>query len=305
MAASWVAADDGSEDGPAVMLTILLDGVAYGMLLFVLASGLSVTLGLMNFINLAHGVFAMIGGYVTALMMNRAGVPFLVTLPAAFLVPAILGVALERTLYRRLYGASPLDQVLFTIGLVLMAMPVADYLLGDEPQQIHLPAWLNGRLEFGGVGIGVYRLFIIAVCGLIAAILQVFLVKTRFGAQLRAAVDDARVAAGLGVNVDRIFAVAFATGSGLAGLGGALAADVVGGVDPSFPVKFLVTFLIVVTIGGSNGIIGALCGSLMLGVLDVAGNYYVPSIGAFIIYAVMIATLIVRPQGLFARGDGR
>jgi branched-chain amino acid transport system permease protein len=287
------------------MLTILLDGVAYGMLLFVLASGLSVTLGLMNFINLAHGAFAMVGGYVTALLMNRAGVPFLVTLPAAFLVPAILGVVLERTLYRRLYGASPLDQVLFTIGLVLMAMPIAAYLVGDEPQQVHLPAWLNGRIAVHGVGIGVYRLFVIAVCGAIAAALQISLIKTRFGAQLRAAVDDTRVAQGLGINVDRIFAIAFAVGSGLAGLGGALAADVVGGIDPSFPVKFLVTFLIVVAVGGSNGIMGALLGSLLLGVLDVAGKYYAPSIGAFIIYAVMVVTLIIRPQGLFAAGEGR
>ena len=144
----------------------------------------------MNFINLAHGAFAMIGGYVTALLMNRAGVPFLATLPAAFVIPAILGVALERTLYWRLYGATPLDQVLFTIGLVLMAMPIAAYLIGDEPQQVHLPTWLSGRIEIGGVGIGVYRLFIIAVCGAIAAALQMFLIKTRFGAQLRAAVDD-------------------------------------------------------------------------------------------------------------------
>ncbi len=287
------------------MLTILFDGVAYGMLLFVLASGLSVTLGLMNFINLAHGAFAMVGGYVTALMMERLGAPFLVTLPAAFLVPAILGVVLERTLYRRLYGASPLDQVLFTIGLVLMAMPIANFFLGDEARQVNLPAWLSGSLEFHGVGVSRYRLFIVLVCGIIAAALQLFLVRTRFGAQLRAAVDDARVANGLGIDVDRIFAVAFAVGSGLAGLGGALAADVVGGIDPSFPVKFLVTFLIVVTVGGSNGILGALFGALLLGVLDVAGKYYVPSIGAFIIYAVMVITLIIRPQGLFARGDGR
>ena len=266
------------------MLTILLDGVAYGMLLFVLASGLSVTLGLMNFINLAHGAFAMVGGYVTALLMNRAGVPFLVTLPLAFFVPAALGVVLERTLYRRLYGASPLDQVLFTIGLVLMAMPIADYLLGDQPQQVHLPTWLNGRIEFHGVGIGVYRLFIIVVCGAIAAALQIFLIKTRFGARLQGGGRRFARRSGLGINVDLIFAITFAVGSGLAGLGGALAADVVGGIDPSFPVKFLVTFLIVVTIGGSNGILGALFGSLLLGVLDVAGKYYVPSIGAFIIY---------------------
>jgi branched-chain amino acid transport system permease protein len=287
------------------VLTILLDGVAYGMLLFVLSCGLSVTLGLMNFINLAHGAFAMVGGYVTALLMNRAGVPFLATLPLAILIPAGIGVVLERTLYRRLYRASPLDQVLFTIGLVLMAMPIADFFLGDQAQQVNLPGWLSGRLEFHGVGIGVYRLFIIAVCGAIAAALQIFLVGTRFGARLRASVDDPRVASGLGVDVDLMFAITFAVGSGLAGLGGALAADVVGGIDPSFPLKFMVTFLIVAVIGGSNGILGALVGSLLLGVLDVAGKYYVPSIGAFIIYFVMVVTLIVRPQGLFAKGEAR
>jgi branched-chain amino acid transport system permease protein len=287
------------------MLTILFDGVAYGMLLFVLACGLSVTLGLMNFINLAHGAFAMVGGYVTALLMDRAGVPFLVTLPAAFLIPAAIGVVLERTLYRRLYGAPPLDRVRFTIGLVLMAMPVASFFLGSEPRQVHLPDWLSGSFSIHGVGISRYRLFIVAVFGVIAAALQLFLVRTRFGAQLRASVDDQRVADGLGINVGSIFSIAFAVGSGLAGLGGALAADVVGGVDPSFPVKFLVTFLIVATIGGSNGILGALFGALLLGVLDVAGKYYIPSIGSFIIYAVMIVTLILRPQGLFAKGDGR
>ncbi len=284
------------------MPTILFDGIAYGMLLFVLACGMSVTLGLMNFVNLAHGAFAMAGGYVAAMLMSRWGAPFLLALPVAFVVAALLGVALERTLYRRLYGASPLDQLLFTIGLVLMAMPIANYFFGDQPQSAPPPDFLRGRIELAGVGIGVYRLFIIVVCGAIAAALQVFLIGTRFGAQLRAAVDDARVASGLGIDVDRLFAVTFAIGCGLAGLGGALAADVVGGVDPSFPVKFMVSFLIVVTVGGSRGILGALFGALLLGVLDVAGKYYVPSIGAFIIYAVMVATLLIRPQGLFARG---
>jgi len=283
--------------------TILFDGIAYGMLLFVLACGMSVTLGLMNFVNLAHGAFAMAGGYATALLMSRWGAPFLATLPAAFAAPAILGVALERTLYRRLYGASPLDQLLFTIGLVFMAMPIANYFFGDQPLAAPPPAFLQGRIELAGVGAGVYRLFIIAVCGVIAAALQIFLIGTRFGAQLRAAVDDARVANGLGVDVDRLFAVTFAIGCGLAGLGGALAADIVGGIDPAFPVKFMVSFLIVVTVGGSRGIVGALLGALLLGVLDVAGKYYVPSIGAFIIYAVMVATLLIRPRGLFARSS--
>ena len=287
------------------MLTLLLDGVAYGMLLFVLSAGLAVTLGLMNFINLAHGAFAMLGGYVTALLMNRAGVPFLATLPLAFLVPALVGVALERTLYRRLYGASPLDQVLFTIGLVFMAMPAANYLIGNQPQPVDLPPFLHGRLQLGAVSIGAYRLFTILLCGAIAAALQIFLIRTRFGARLRAAVDDRRAASGLGIDVDRLFAITFAVGSGLAGLGGALAADVVGGIDPSFPLKYLVIMLIVVVIGGQNGILGALFGALLLGVLDVLGKYYVPSIGAFIIYAAMVATLILRPRGLFARGEGR
>jgi branched-chain amino acid transport system permease protein len=182
-----------------------------------------------------------------------------------------------------------------------MAIPAFDYFLTDQPQQIHLPAFLQGRFELPGLTIGAYRLFLVVVCGIIAATLQVFLVSTRFGAQLRAAVDDRRVAAGLGIDVARLFAVTFAVGSGLAGLGGALAADVVGGVDPNFPIKFLVSFLIVVAIGGSRGIAGAFFGALLLGVLDVAGKYYVPSIGAFVIYAVMVAALLIRPQGLFAK----
>ena len=287
------------------MLTILFDGVAYGMLLFVLASGLSVTLGLMNFINLAHGAFAMVGGYVTALMMDAPARPSSSRCRWRSSCRRSSASSLERTLYRRLYGASPLDQVLFTIGLVLMAMPIANFLLGDEPRQVNLPRVALRQLRIPRRRhrplSPVHRRRLRRDRRRAAALSR----RTRFGAQLRAAVDDARVANGLGINVDRIFAVAFAVGSGLAGLGGALAADVVGGIDPSFPVKFLVTFLIVVTVGGSNGILGALFGALLLGVLDVAGKYYVPSIGAFIIYAVMVVTLIVRPQGLFARGDGR
>ena len=183
------------------MLTILFDGVAYGMLLFVLACGLSVTLGLMNFVNLAHGAFAMAGGYITVVLVNRAGVPFLAGLVLAFFATAIIGVILERTLYVHVYAKSHLDQVLFTIGLVLMAMPIADFFLGNEARQVNLPAWLSGSLSVHGVGISRYRLFIVAVCGVIAAALQLFLVRTRFGAQLRAAVDDARVANGLGVSI--------------------------------------------------------------------------------------------------------
>lgn len=282
------------------MLTILIDGIAYGMLLFVLASGLAVTLGLMNFINLAHGAFAMMGGYATALLMNRAGLPFIATLPLAFLIPALVGAVAERTLYARLYRRSHLDQVLFSIGLVFMSVTAADWLFGSQQQLIALPAWLQGRFEVLGVPVGRYRAFLIVLCAVLVVALQFVLARTRFGAQLRASVDDQRAARGLGINVGAIFASTFAVGSGLAGLGGALGVEILG-MDPTFPLKFMVYFLIVVTVGGTAGLTGPFLAALIIGVADVAGKYYVPDLGAFLIYLLMIVILILRPQGLIAR----
>lgn len=286
------------------MLTILFDGIAYGMLLFILACGLSITLGLMNFVNLAHGAFAMAGGYITVIMMNRYGISFYWCLPAAFIATAAIGAILERTLYRRLYKASHLDQVLFSIGLVFMSIAAVDYFMGGQQQLISLPAELRGRFDFLGVGIGRYRLFIIVLCAVLTVVLQLALTRTRFGSQLRAAVDDGRVARGLGINVSIVFALTFALGSGLAGLGGALGADMLG-LDPNFPLKFLIYFMIVVTVGGTSSITGPFVAALLLGIADVAGKYYVPQLGAFIIYVVMILVLILRPHGLFAREGGR
>jgi len=285
------------------MLTLLFDGIAYGMLLFVLAVGLAVTLGLMNFINLAHGAFAMAGGYITVLLMNRLGVPFLVCLPLAFLGAALIGAVLEPLLYRRMYAKPHLDQVLFSIGLVFIAVTAVDYFVGSMQQNIQLPDWLRGRFDIEWVGIGKYRLFIIVVCALLTLALQAVLTRTRFGAQLRAAVDDPRVAGGLGLNVNRIFLLTFAVGSGLAGLGGALGAEVLG-LDPGFPLKFMIYFLIVCSVGGTTTITGPLLAALLLGIADVAGKYYVPKLGAFIVYTLMIVILMVRPQGLFARAGG-
>ena len=293
------------------MLTILFDGIAYGMLLFILAVGLAVTMGLMNFINLAHGAFAMVGGYITVLLMQKLGVPFLLCLPLAFLGSALLGGVLERTLYRPLYHKPHLDQVLFSIGLTFMAVATADYFIGSTQQIIQLPAWLKGRTEievFGGgagmLGMGHYRLFIIAVCAALTIALQYVLAKTRFGSRLRASVDDQRVAAGLGINVNIVFLSTFAVGSGLAGLGGALGAEVLG-LDPSFPLKFMIYFLIVVAVGGTSSITGPLLAALLLGIADVAGKYYIPKLGAFIVYSLMIVILIWRPQGLFVREGGK
>ena len=290
------------------MLTILFDGIAYGMLLFVLAVGLAVTLGLMNFINLAHGAFAMAGGYVTVLLMQRAGVPFMACLPIAFVFSALLGAVLERTLYRPLYHRPHLDQVLFSIGLVFMAIAGVDYFIGSTQLIVQLPGWLKGRTEIGSgewrLGMGHYRLFIIAVCGALTVALQYALSHTRFGSRLRASVDDQRVAAGLGINVNVVFLSTFAFGSGLAGLGGALGSEVLG-LDPSFPLKYMIYFLIVVAVGGTSSITGPLLAALLLGIADVTGKYYIPKLGAFIVYSVMIVILVWRPQGLFVRQHGK
>jgi branched-chain amino acid transport system permease protein len=282
------------------MLTNLFDGVAYGMLLFVLACGLAVTLGLMNLVNLAHGAFAMAGGYITVIVVNRWGIPFFAGLPIAFVATAILGVVMERLLYVHIYTKSHLEQVLFTIGLIFMADAVVDYFEGSTQQFVNIPAWLQTRFEFAGISVGAYRLLIIAVCGVVAVSLQLILTQTRFGSRLRAAVDDRRVARGMGINVNLVFMLTFAMGSGLAGLGGALGAEILG-LDPSFPLKYMIYFLVVVTVGGTASITGPFLAALLLGIADVAGKYYIPEFGAFVIYTVMIVVLIWRPQGLFGR----
>ena len=281
-------------------MTLLFDGIASGVLLFLISVGLAVTLGLMNFVNLAHGAFAMAGGYVCVTLLNRLGVPFLLTLPVAAAAAALLGVVLERLLYRRLYRASHLDQVLFSIGLVFVAVSAAQYLFGAQQQPLQLPALLSGQFHLPGMDVGVYRLFLIVIGLALAFALQWMVAHTAFGARLRASVDNPRAARGLGIDVDRVFVATFALGSGLAGLGGALGVEMLG-LDPEFPLKYIVYFLIVVAVGGSGNIKGSLLASLLLGLFDVAGKYYVPQIGAFVIYAVMIVVLILRPQGLFGR----
>jgi branched-chain amino acid transport system permease protein len=230
------------------------------------------------------------------------GWPFFAGLPLAFVSAAVIGAALERLLYRHLYARSHLDQVLFSVGLVFMSVAAVDYIMGSQRVFINLPPVLEGQFDVYGVGIGRYRLMIIVICGLLTVALQLILAKTRFGSRLRAAVDDPRAASGLGINVPQVFAFTF--GCGLAGLGGALSAEVLG-LDPYFPLKFMIYFLIVVTVGGSSSITGPFLASLLLGIADVAGKYYVPKMGPFVIYTVMIVILIWRPNGLFGRTAAR
>jgi branched-chain amino acid transport system permease protein len=279
---------------------VLFDGIAYGSLLFVISIGLSVTMGLMNFVNLAHGAFAMIGGYACVLAMTRLGVPFLATLPIAFVVSAAAGIVLERTLYRRLYRATHLDQVLFSIGLVFMSIAATTFFFGPQQQPVQLPSFLRGEVNMLGIDLGAYRLFLIGVVVAITVALTWLIERTRFGAKIRASVDNQQASAGLGINVYRVFSLTFALGSGLAGLGGGLGIDVLG-LDPTFPLKYMVYFLLVVAVGGAGTVKGPLFAALILGVFDVAGKYYAPPVGSFIIYVVMVVMLIMFPRGLVGR----
>jgi branched-chain amino acid transport system permease protein len=279
---------------------VLFDGFAYGMLLFLLSVGLSVTLGMMNFVNLAHCSFAMVGGYATVTLINKLGWPFLATLPAAFVAAGLVSLVLERVFFRKLYRASDLDQCLLTIGIVFISIAAYAWFYTSEQQSAPLPGWLQGTLQAGGMNFAVYRVFLVVVSLVVTGLLIFLVERTRFGAQVRAAVDNQRMARGLGINVDRAFMITFALGGGLAGLGGALAIQTVG-LDPTFALTYLVYVLIVVSVGGLGSIAGSFAAAVVLGISDMAGKYYFPWLGAFLIYLVMIALLMWRPVGLFGR----
>jgi branched-chain amino acid transport system permease protein len=282
------------------LAAVLFDGFAYGMLLFLLSVGLSVTLGMMNFVNLAHCAFAAVGGYCTVTLVQRFGWPFLASLPIAFLMAAFVSVALERTLYRHLYRSSDLDQCLFTIGIVFISVAAFAWFYTTEQQSARAPDYLRGTVQFAGINFAVYRLFLIVVGLAITGLLIFLLERTRFGAQVRAAVDNQRMARGLGIDVDRAFMFTFALGGGLAGLGGALAIEVIG-LDPTFALTYLVYVLIVVAVGGLGSIGGSFAAAAVLGISDMAGKYYFPWLGAFLIYLVMVGLLMWRPAGLFGK----
>ena len=276
---------------------VIFDGVAYGMLLFLMAVGLSITMGLMNFVNLAHGSFAVVGGYTAAVLMSHAGLGYAAALGAAFVAAALLGAVLEFVFYRRLYRAHPLDQVLLSIGMVFVSIAALTYFFGPTMLPFHLPPALQGQFSVAGMELSRYRMFLI-VCGFVVlAVLLLVLGRTRYGAMVRAAVDNQRVAGGTGIHVQRLFFLTFSLGCGLAGLGGALSLGMLG-LEPSFPLKYLVYFLIVVCVGGAGTITGPFIAALLVGIVDVAGKYYLPEAGAFLIYVFMIVMLLLRPNGI-------
>lgn len=272
-------------------------GLAFAMVLYLISVGLSVTMGLMGFVNLAHGVFAMFGGYAVTTLMNDYGMPFWASLICAVVIVAALSVVFERVLYRRLYGGNELDQVLLTIGLVFMSVAVAKYFWGPLAQLFQPPSELRGQVDLGFREFPAYRSFLI-VCGAILVTgLWLALDRTRFGAKIRAAVDNLRMAQAVGINTSGLFTITFALGSGLAALGGGLGAELLP-IYPGYATDYLVYFLIVVSVGGLGSIRGPFFAALLLGIADTAFKYLLPEIGSFFIYALTLVLLMWRPRGL-------
>lgn len=279
------------------MITVLFDGVAYGMLLFLIAVGLSVTMGLMRFVNLSHGVFAMLGGYIAVGVTALFEVSFLWGLIIAALGSGVVGWLLERLLFRHFYHRHPLDQVLVSLGVMFVAIAGITYFFGPGIQVFSLPNWLQGQLVFLGLEVGAYRLFLVVVGLSIFLALGVLLKYTVFGGMIRAAVDNQKVAAGLGINVPLLFSSTFVLGCALAGFGGALSLGALA-LEPTFAIKYLLFFLIVVTVGGAGTISGPFLAAIIVGIVDVAGKYYFPNLGLFLIYLLMIVLLLWKPNGL-------
>ena len=282
------------------LISIAFHGTAYGMILYVISVGLSVTMGLMGFANLAHGVFAMAGGYMMLTALNTYGVPFPLALAVAFFGVALASIVLERLLYSRLYTAGELEQVLFTIGLVFIAVAVARLLYGTLQQPVNLPGYMTGHVMLLERDFPTYRVFIIVFSAALIALLWFGVERTRWGAMVRAAVDNRAMAQSTGINTKLLFTFTFALGSGLAGLGGALGAEIIA-IQPIYPFQHLVYFLIVVAVGGLGTLRGPFVAALLIGIADTACKYWLPELGAFLIYAATILLLLWRPAGLFGR----
>jgi branched-chain amino acid transport system permease protein len=282
------------------LLTILFNGLAYGVLLFIIAVGLSVTMGMMQFVNLAQVSFSMLGGYVMVTAMAVLGIPFLASLPLAFVAVALFSVILERLVLRHFYDTDDLTQVLLTLGLVFMSISSVAFIWGPSFRPVTVPAWLSGQEPVLGLMLERYRIFLLVAGALLATILVLGLERTRFGAMVRACVDNRRAASGSGMNTSAVFALTFALGGGLAGLGGALSANLLS-LDPNFPLRYLVYVLIVVSVGGMGNIFGSLIAALLIGVADVVGKYYLPEAGGLFIYLLTVVIMMWRPQGLLGR----
>ena len=277
-------------------LTILLDGVTYGMVLFIISVGLTVTMGLMRVVNLAHGAFAMVGGYVAAVMTEQ-GYNFFLAAGVGTVVAGIFGGVAEMTVYRPLYRKGELAQVLLTIGLVFVAIAALTLVFGVNYKTVQTPAFLENPVDIGFRLYPPYRLFLIAVGLALALVLWLLIDRSLIGARLRAAVDNPRMARSVGINVNRLFTITFTGGSALAGLGGAIGSDMLP-LEAFYPLRYLVLFLIVVIVGGEGSFKGSFVAALALGIIDTTGKFIIPEVASFLLYTVVLALLLWRPHGL-------
>ncbi|MBS7699801.1 MULTISPECIES: branched-chain amino acid ABC transporter permease [unclassified Chelatococcus] len=282
------------------ILSIAVDAFAYGMVLFVISIGLSMTMGLMKVVNLAHGAFAMMGGYIAAFAAHQLGVPYGVALVAAVFGTVLAAVPLERWLYRRIYGAPELTQVLMTIGITFVIIGIANFVMGPSLKTIPLPEALQGPVELGFRSIAAHKLFAVATGVVVAIALWVLIERTAFGVKLRASVDNAAMAGALGVRTKIVYAVSFAAAVGLAALGGVVGAQLLP-IEPYYALRYMVTFLVVVSVGGAGSIPGALLACLLLGAVETTGRYLMPEFGEFFFYLAVIAIVCIFPHGLLGR----
>lgn len=280
-----------------LFLTILLDGIAYGMVLFIISVGLTVTMGLMRVVNLAHGAFAMLGGYLSSVMIRHYGVPFVWSAFAAAIACGALGALAELTIYRPLYRKGELAQVLLTFGLIFISIASMTLLFGPTPLPESMPRWLEGLVDIGFRTYPAYRLFLIGVGVALAVLLWLVIERSLFGARLRAAVDDPGMARALGINVSLLFTLTFVGGCALAGFGGAIGAGILP-IEPFYALRYLVVFLVVVVIGGLGSFRGSLAAALAVGIIETAGKYLIPQAGSFLLWSIVFGLLLWRPNGL-------
>lgn len=283
-----------------ILLSILLTGTAYAMVLYIISVGLSITMGLLGIANLAHGAFAMAGGYLLITLLNRFSVPFGLALVLAAAIVAAGSVVLERVLYARVYKAGEFDQVLLSMGLIFVASAVAQYLYGPIPQTVAVPAALTGKIDLGLRTFPLYRIFLIATGIAIFVTLLLVIERTNIGMRIRATVDNRAMAEAVGIDTRTLFSVVFAAGSALAAIGGSLGGDMIA-ITPGYPLENLAYFLIVVSIGGLGTVSGPFVAALLLGIGDSACKIVAPQFGAFFIYLSLFGFLLLRPGGLLNR----
>lgn len=283
-----------------LLVNILIDGVAYSMVLFMITIGLSLTLGLMHVVNMAHGVFAMIAGLVTAHLITAWGVNFVIATLLAITCSALVAIPVERLLIRRFYKRSPMDQMLMTLGIVFIASAAASAIFGPQVVNVPLPEWLSGSVSFAGKQFPAHRLMVIVVGLATLVLLYLTIDRSRYGVLVRAAVDNPGISETVGINTQLVYVSAFAIGAALAGLGGVVGAELLP-MEPTYPSRYLVLMLAVVAVSGHGSLASAFVAALLLGVGSTAAKYFYPEYSSLVFFGLMFLMLKFRPNGILSQ----